>query len=199
MTPGGAVAFWRKGREGAAARGVEGGAARSRRPTCRSTICSRPSRPRHCWSRPRPGWGRGASPPSPADSTASWGDWYARKGDKAAARAAYARALTALDSRKSAVEQDAWRGALSRSTEEFLRDKEYDRARDELRKWQEEFPVDKVEGYLTLLQARYCAARSRWPLAIALAGDLVAINPDSPYADRLVYLAAAVRGETGAR
>ena len=105
--------------------------------------------------------------------------------------------MTVLDSRKSAVEQDAWRGALSRSTEEFLRNKAFDRAWAELRKWQEEFPIDKVEGYLTLLQARYWGARSRWPQAIALAGDLVAINPDSPYADRLVYLAAECEERQG--
>jgi tetratricopeptide (TPR) repeat protein len=119
-----------------------------------------------------------------------WGDWYSRKGDRSSARAAYARAAAALPSRKSAVEQDAWRGALSRSTEEFLRTGAFDRARDELRRWQEEFPVDKLEGYLTFLQARYWAARSRWPQAIALAGDLLAVNPDSPYADRLAFLAA---------
>ena len=105
--------------------------------------------------------------------------------------------MAVRDCRKSAVEQDAWRGALSRSTEEFLRNKAFDRAWSELRKWQEEYPIDKVEGYLTLLQARYWAARSRWPQAIALAGDLVAINPDSPYADRLVYLAAQCEEKQG--
>jgi TolA-binding protein len=57
--------------------------------------------------------------------------------------------------------------------------------------------VDKIEGYLTLLQARYWAARAKWPRAIALAGDLVAINPDSPYADRLVYLAATCEEKLG--
>jgi tetratricopeptide (TPR) repeat protein len=126
-----------------------------------------------------------------------WGDWYARKGDKTSARAAYERATAALGSRKSAVEQDAWRGALSRSTEEFLRTQAFDRAWAELRRWQEEYPFDKVEGYLTLLQARYFCARSRWPQAIALAGDLVAINPDSPYADRLVFLAAECQETQG--
>ena len=119
------------------------------------------------------------------------------KGDKTSARTAYARATTALDSRKSAVEQDAWRGAHSRSTEEFLRDKALDRAWAELRGWQEQYPIDKVEGYLTLLQARYWSARNKWPQAIALAGDLVAINPDSPYADRLVFLSAECEEKSG--
>jgi hypothetical protein len=67
----------------------------------------------------------------------------------------------------------------------------------ELRRWQEEYPFDKAEGYLTLLMARYWAARSRWPRAIALASDLVTINLDSPYADRLVFLAAGGEEELG--
>jgi len=119
-----------------------------------------------------------------------WGDWHARTGDKAAARAAYARAMAAIRSRRSAVEQDAWRGAHSRSTEEFLRDKALDRAWAELRQWQDEYPIDKIEGYLTFLQARYWAARAKFPQAIAMASDLVVVNSDSPYADRLIFLAA---------
>jgi TolA-binding protein len=126
-----------------------------------------------------------------------WGDWYSRKADKAAARAAYARAMASPATRRSAVEQDAWRGALSRSTEEFLRAGALDRAWSELRRWQDEYPVDKIEGYLTLFQARYWAARAKWPRVIALAADLVAINPDSPYADRLVYLAATCEEKLG--
>ncbi len=119
-----------------------------------------------------------------------WGDWHARTGDKAAARAAYSRAMAAIGTRRSAVEQDAWRGAHSRSAEEFLRDKALDRAWAELNQWQDEYPIDKIEGYLTFLQARYWAARAKFPQAIALASDLVAVNSDSPYADRLAFLAA---------
>jgi TolA-binding protein len=133
---------------------------------------------------------RGGEPALVGRLNRVWGDWYARKGDRSSAQAAYARAMAALGSRKSNVEQDAWRGALSRSTEEFLRSGRLDRARDELRRWQDEYPIDKVEGYLTFLQARYWSARSRWPQAIALAGDLLTLNPDSPYADRLAFLAA---------
>lgn len=126
-----------------------------------------------------------------------WGDWYARKGDRSSALAAYRRAMAARERHKSAVVQDAWRGAHSRSTEEFLRDRALDRARIELGRWQDEYPIDKVEGYLTFLQARYWFSRGRWPQAIALAGDLLAINPDSPYADRLVYLAAESEEKLG--
>jgi len=141
--------------------------------------------------------GKDAEPALTGRLNRVWGHWHARKGDRSSARAAYARAMAALGTRKSAVEQDAWRDAHSRSTEEFLRDKALDRAWAELRGWQEAYPIDKVEGYLTLLQARYWAARNKWPQAIALAGDLVAINPDSPYADRLVFLGAECEEKSG--
>jgi tetratricopeptide (TPR) repeat protein len=119
-----------------------------------------------------------------------WGDFHARAGDRKAARAAYARAFSARGARGTTIEQNAWRGAASRSTEAFLRQKELDRALEELRRWQDLFPTDKNEGHLSLLQAQYYVARGKFQQILPLADDLVAVNPDSPYADRLVYLAA---------
>jgi TolA-binding protein len=63
------------------------------------------------------------------------GDWHARGRDQEGARSAYERARAALGKRGTTVEENTWRGAFSRSTESFLRDKELDRARDELRRW----------------------------------------------------------------
>lgn len=126
------------------------------------------------------------------------GDLAARKGDRAAARASYLRATAvAPGAKRSAVEQSAWRGALSRSTEAFLRDKVFDRALDALRHWQDEYPADKLEGDLPLLEARYWSARSKPARAIALAGDGLALNPDSSYADRLAALAADCEEDLG--
>ena len=65
---------------------------------------------------------RGGEPILSSRLNRVWGDWYARKGDKPSALAAYARAMASLATRRPAAEQQAWRGALSRSTEEFLRD-----------------------------------------------------------------------------
>jgi len=127
-----------------------------------------------------------------------WGDYFARKGDRPAARASYERAMaSAVGSRRPAVERSSWRGALSRSTEAYLRDKRFDRALSELRRWQDEYPADKVEGYLPLLQARYWVARGKAARAIALAGDALAVNPDSSDADRLAYLAAQCEDSLG--
>ncbi len=144
---------------------------------------------------PTPLAGRGAHLASRLNRV--WGDWYARKGDRSSARAAYARAMAAAGGGRSAVEQQARRGALSRSTDGFLRNRALDRARDELRRWQEEYPIDKVEGDLAFLQSSYHSARGRFAQAIATAGDLLAVNPDSPYADRLVFLSGECEEKLG--
>ena len=126
-----------------------------------------------------------------------WGDWYARNGEKEPARKSYLEAGSARGLTHSTAEQDARRGAFSRSTEAFLRDKDWDRARSELRRWQDEFPADKLEGYLPLLQARFHAGRGKWQNACAVARDLLVVNPDSPYADQLVFLAAECEEKRG--
>jgi TolA-binding protein len=125
------------------------------------------------------------------------GDWHARAGDGKAAREAYAKAQAALGGVRNSIQQNAWRGAHSRSTEEFLRKRDFVQARDELDRWQREFPADKIEGYLPLLYARYWALRAKYTQAIALADALVAVNPASPYADQLLYLAAGCEEKLG--
>ena len=127
------------------------------------------------------------------------GDWHARGGEREPARTAYDKASASLGSAHSTVEDNARRGAYSRSAEAFLRDKELDRALQELRHWQDQFPGDKFEGYLSLLQAQYWLARAKPQLAMAVAGDLTAVNPDSPYADRLAFLAAECEETLGRR
>jgi TolA-binding protein len=126
-----------------------------------------------------------------------WGDWHARGGDRQAARTAYARAAGSRNLSRGIAEQNARRGAFSRSTEAFLREKAVDRALDELRRWQDEFPADKADGDWPLLWARYCVARGKLPHATVATADLLAVNPDSPYADQLVFLAAACEEKLG--
>jgi PKD repeat protein len=119
-----------------------------------------------------------------------WGDYYALSGNGQAARKAYKQAEQCLGSTVGYVERTAWRGAHSRSTEEFLRLGQYERAAAELRVWQREFPAEKIEGYLTLLYARYFAGRGQYAQAVAQAEQLQAVSADSPYADQLLVLAA---------
>jgi len=119
-----------------------------------------------------------------------WGDYHAITGDGTAARKAYNRAEEILGSTRSQTERIAWRGAHSRSAEQFIRDGRLDRAAREVRQWQEEFPAEKIDGYLSLLFARYWAGREMYPQAIALADQLLTVNADSPYMDQLLLLAA---------
>ncbi len=128
-----------------------------------------------------------------------WGDWHARKGDAKAARAYFARAQTTRQLPYNAIQETAWRGAHSRSTEAFLREGRLERARQEIRRWQQDFPADKAEGFLSLQMTRYWIKLEKYPQAIVVASDLLAVRPTSPYADRLLYLAALCHGKLDAK
>lgn len=119
-----------------------------------------------------------------------WGDYYALAGDGKKARQAYLAADALASAGRTNVERIAWQGAHGRSAEQFLKSGELDRAAVELHQWQEEFPADKIHGYITLLMARYWFGRQQYEAAIAQAGQLSAVNPDSPYIDQLGLLAA---------
>ncbi len=119
-----------------------------------------------------------------------WGDYYAATGDGKAARKAYQQAEEILAARQRFIERTAWLGAHSRSTEEFLRQGQLDRAAAEIRTWVRRFPTEKLEGYATLLYAKFWEAQQLYPQAIAQAEQLIAAAPDSPYADQVLMLAA---------
>lgn len=127
-----------------------------------------------------------------------WGDYYALTGDGNSARKAYSEAEAAMSTRKSFVERTAWQGARGRSTEQFLKTGEYDRAIAEIRQWQDEFPADKITGLVTTMYARYWAGRAKYEQAIAQAGQLTAVNPDSPYVDQMQMLVAQCHLDMGA-
>ena len=118
------------------------------------------------------------------------GDYYAITGDGEAARKAYLEAEAILATKRTHIERITWQGAHSRSTEEFLKTGELDRAATEIRAWEREFPADKIGGSLTLLYARYWAGRQLYGQAVALCDQLLAVNPESPYIDQLLVVAA---------
>ena len=118
-------------------------------------------------------------------------DYLAATGKGQESRTAYIKAEKLLGVSRTFVERTTWRGAYSRSTEEFIKQRQYDRAAAQLSAWQNEFPADKMDGYLTLLYARYWAGRKKYPQAIAQAEQLQSVSPDSPYVDQILLLAAA--------
>jgi tetratricopeptide (TPR) repeat protein len=119
-----------------------------------------------------------------------WGDCYAATGQGPAARRAYQQAEQLRGPPRRFAETTAWRGAYSRSTEDFLKSGQLERAAAELRAWQRDFPTDRIDGYLTLLYARYWAAAAKPAQAVAQVEQLLAVNRDSPYADQGLMLAA---------
>ena len=90
-----------------------------------------------------------------------WGDYYAAAGDGKAARLAYAAAEQASGPGRNFIETTAWKGAHSRSAEDFIKTSQFDQAAEELQAWQREYPGEKIHGYLTLLFARYWAQRGK--------------------------------------
>lgn len=134
--------------------------------------------------------GTGGSGPTAAAYLRTWGDYCAVTGDGKAARKAYFDAEKAAPAAKNLIEQSAWRGAHNRSTEDFLKLGEFDRAAEQLRQWEREFPTEKIEGTWTLMYARYWAGREKYDQAVALVDPLINVNPDSAYVDQLLFLAA---------
>jgi len=119
-----------------------------------------------------------------------WGDYHASQAEGEAAREAYNQAASLAGAGRKFEDRIAWRGAYSRSTEEFLNTGELDRAVAQIHAWAEDFPAERLDGYLTLCYARYWEARKMYPQAIAQAEQLLVVSPDSPYADRLLLLSA---------
>ncbi|MBN1910937.1 MAG: hypothetical protein JW818_14420, partial [Pirellulales bacterium] len=127
------------------------------------------------------------------------GDYHALRGEGPQARADYERAQQALGADRSTARRTALSGAHSRSTEEYLRAGQWARAMAELDAWQTDFPAESIDGYLTLLWARYWSGRQKHAQVVALSERLQAVNPTSPYADRLLLLSARAEASLGRR
>ncbi|MHC4403148.1 MAG: PKD domain-containing protein [Planctomycetota bacterium] len=138
-----------------------------------------------------------ATGPVPSRLHRVWGDYHAAAGDGEAARESYVKAEKVLGSTRSHLEQTAWLGAHSRSTEQFLRTNELDRAAKQLEAWQDEFPAEKIGGYLNLMFAHYWAARGMYDHPAAISNAQLAVFADSPYIDQLLVLAAKCDVKSG--
>jgi len=134
--------------------------------------------------------GKGNLGPISAALQRTLGDYYAASGNGKAARAAYTEAERLGGMARPLVETQAQRGAHTRSTEEFVKERQFARASEEIHAWERDFPTEKIEGYLTLLYARYWATRGKYAQAIAQTERLQTVSPDSPYMDQLLMTAA---------
>jgi tetratricopeptide (TPR) repeat protein len=121
----------------------------------------------------------------------TWGDYYGATGDGKAARKSYEEAEAVFGSNHSFAERTARRGARDRSTEDYLVDYQWDRAAAEIHQWQQEFPMEKLDGQINYMYARYWNGRQLYKQAVAQADQLVTVSPDSPFVDKTLFIAAA--------
>ena len=117
-------------------------------------------------------------------------EFLAESGNGEEARKALDEAARTTTSGMHFAEKIALQGSASRSAEKFLQEKNPDRVIAELRTWQREYPAATFDGYLTLLFAKYWVDREKYPQAAALAERQMTLNPDSPYIDELLLVAA---------
>ncbi|MCG3178364.1 MAG: hypothetical protein BIFFINMI_00691 [Phycisphaerae bacterium] len=124
---------------------------------------------------------------------AAWiglGDVYRRRGPSDKALEAYEAAEKMSPNTDSAKQQAVRTGSLARTIEFYIRDKDYETAREYLEQWDREFPTQRLHGYSSLLWVRFYQAQGLHREAIREAQDLVAGNPRSNYAPELLMDAA---------
>jgi tetratricopeptide (TPR) repeat protein len=118
------------------------------------------------------------------------GDIARHRGQGDAARKAYA-AAAAIRVGSSAPNETAVRvGTLARYVEEYARERQWDWTFKFLDDWAWEFPTDRLQGHWSYLKASALVARGDRAAALLEATDLLAANPTSAYAVRLLLLAA---------
>lgn len=118
------------------------------------------------------------------------GDIRRHRGKTGEAREAY-EAAAKIQVKQFTPTQAAVRiGTLARYVEEFTRKRDWEWAFKFLEDWAWEFPAEKLEGHWSLLRARALVAKGNQEEALREAMDLLAANPESPHAVRLLILAA---------
>ncbi len=113
------------------------------------------------------------------------GDVWRAKGDGTRARQAYDEAGAVHKSDSLAVA----RGNFARRVEAYLHEKDYAAVEEALDAWEQALPVDRLEGYSTLLRVKWLLGQNRHALAARQAETLVGVNPHSRYAPELLWLA----------
>ena len=118
------------------------------------------------------------------------GDIWRHRGDGEKARAAYS-AAAAIKVHNLVPNEAAVRiGTLARYVEDYTRQRQWEWVTKFLEDWAWEFPADKFKGNWSYLKAVALAAQNKKAAALEEAMDVLGANPQSPYAVRLLMLAA---------
>jgi len=127
------------------------------------------------------------------------GDIARRRGDGEKARREYAAAAAIRLADYPPGEAAVRIGALARYVEDSTRQGQWEWAFKFLEDWAWEFPQDKLQGHWSFLKAGALADQGDSAAALREATDLLAANPGSPYAVRLLVLAAQCHVALGHR
>lgn len=116
------------------------------------------------------------------------GDVARYRGDYEAAAKQYRTAGPAATRHRG---KDAFvKGDFARHVEAYMAKGHLGDAKTYLDRWAETFPAEKLEGYWSLLRTQWYYHKGLWDRAAREARVLVAVNPKSTYAPRLLLTAA---------
>jgi len=127
------------------------------------------------------------------------GDIWRHRGQGDKAREVYAKADAVKTTVRPPNVAAVRVGTLARYVEEYTRQRDWEWARKFLDDWAWEFPLAKLDGHWSLLRANMLVAMGRTDDALREALDLVAANPNSAYAVRLLMLSAECYATKGDR
>ena len=98
---------------------------------------------------------------------------------------------------RTPVQRTVRAGFLARSIEEFLNAGDMEFAYDTLVTWAWEFPEAQMDGWWTELRVKWLIKNKEYPGGIAEVESLLKMNPKTPYAPSLLWLAADCAEATG--
>lgn len=128
------------------------------------------------------------------DAKFGMADVWRTRGDYGKARDAYARIKVP---KRKATDAVLHRGDLALHVENYIRQRDFTSAEDYLRRWQEAFPLDKLEGYWSFLRAKLSMARKQYAAVTREAEILTGVYPKSNYSADLLMIAADAYGKLG--
>ena len=126
------------------------------------------------------------------------GDYHRRKHQGDEARKAFAAAEKLSESERwDPRHRIALTGVHSRAVEQHLAAGRFYEADEILRTWSRQMPSCRLDGYYSLLRAQHALASGRHGEAVFEVEDSLALGPDTPYADRLLLVAAEAQARLG--
>ena len=124
------------------------------------------------------------------DAHIGLGDVACKRGDTEAAMAAYRDAEKISVGGLASKNPTLRISSLARYVEEYIRTKDFESAEQFIGIWYREFPSHRVSGQVPIMEARLHFARKRYDRVIEVAGDLVGVNRNSPFAPEALFLSA---------